>query len=110
MDIPINAKVNCSDGTLWQRHTLIIMPTTEKITHVVVVSEFYPETRYLVPVERIVESTPETIQLSCTPRRVLKMQCSIGWSYPFQVKRFQFVRLYDVAVLSSGSIFHRNPK
>jgi sporulation protein YlmC with PRC-barrel domain len=73
MDIPINAKVNCSDGLFGQTTHLIIMPTTEKITHVIVVSEFYPETRYLVPVERIVESTPESIQLSCTRDEVLKM-------------------------------------
>jgi sporulation protein YlmC with PRC-barrel domain len=73
MDIPINAKVYCSDGLFGQTSHLIIMPTTEKITHVVVVSEFYPETRYMVPIERIAESTPELIRLGCTRDEVLKM-------------------------------------
>ena len=36
MDIPINAKVSCSDGLFGQTTHVIIMPTTEKITHVVV--------------------------------------------------------------------------
>jgi sporulation protein YlmC with PRC-barrel domain len=49
------------------------MPATEKITHIVVVDEHYPETRYMVPVERIVESTPESIRLSCTRDEVSKM-------------------------------------
>jgi sporulation protein YlmC with PRC-barrel domain len=73
LDIPINAKVTCSDGPFGQSTHAIIMPNTEKITHVVVVDEYYPETRYLVPVELIVESTPESIRLNCTRADVSKM-------------------------------------
>jgi len=73
MDIPINAKVSCSDGLFGQSTHVILMPTTEKITHVVVVNGLYPDTGYMVPVNRIVESTPDQIQLSCTRAELFKM-------------------------------------
>ncbi len=38
MDIPINAKVNCSDGLFGQSTNVILMPISEKVTHVVVIS------------------------------------------------------------------------
>ena len=36
MDIPINAKASCSDGPCGQSTHVILMPTTEKITHLVI--------------------------------------------------------------------------
>jgi len=73
MDIPINAKVSCSDGPCGHSTYVILMPTTEKITHLVVNNELYPATEFLIPIEHIVESTPESIQLNCTRAEVSKM-------------------------------------
>ena len=84
---------------LAKRLTLIIMPTTEKITHVVVVDEYYPETRYLVPVERIVESTPGSIRLSCTRAEVSKMPVFNKVEFIPSAAKGEIVRVYDVALL-----------
>lgn len=73
MDIPINSKVSCLDGFTGQSTHVILMPTTEKITHVVVVTGSYPETGYLVPVDRILGSTHDLIRLNCTREELLKM-------------------------------------
>lgn len=65
MDIPMNAKVLCSDG--WCGHTtcIIVDPISQKITHVVVKERKSPHTERLVPEHLILESTPETIRLGC---------------------------------------------
>jgi sporulation protein YlmC with PRC-barrel domain len=66
MDIPLNVKVSCSDGPCGRTTNLILMPTNGEITHVVVGDGSYPETGYLVPLDWIAESTPESIRLNCS--------------------------------------------
>jgi hypothetical protein len=73
MDIPLNAKVSCSDGTCGRSTYLVLMPTNEEITHVVVSDDSFPETEYLVPVDHIVESTPESIRLNCSHAELSKL-------------------------------------
>jgi hypothetical protein len=73
MDIPLNANVSCLDGPCGQSLYLIIKPTNEEITHVVVGDSSYPEIEYLVPIDRIVESTPESIRLKCSREELSKM-------------------------------------
>ena len=73
MDIPLNAKVSCLDGPCGQSTYLVLMPTNEEITHVVVRDDSFPETEYLVPIDRIAESTPESIHLNCNREDLSKM-------------------------------------
>jgi len=73
MDIPLNARVSCSDGPLGHSVYLVLIPTSDQITHVVVGDGSFPETQYLVPIERILKSTPESIQLNCTRDELSKM-------------------------------------
>jgi hypothetical protein len=73
MDIPLNAKVSCLDGPYGKSTYLVLMPSTEEITHVVVRNESFPETECLVPVGRIAGSTPESIQLNCSLEDLSKM-------------------------------------
>ena len=73
MDIPLNAKVSCSDGLCGRSTYLVLMPANEEITHVVVSSDSFPETEYLVPVDRIAESNPESILLNCTLEELSKL-------------------------------------
>jgi sporulation protein YlmC with PRC-barrel domain len=74
MDIPINAKVSCTDGPCGHSTHVILMPTTEKITHLVINNETFPATEYLVSVDHIAKSTPQSIRLDCTCEDVSKMQ------------------------------------
>ena len=99
MDIPINAKVSCSDGLFGQSTHVIIMPTTENITHVVVVNGAYPETGYLVPVDRIVESTPELISSELHPGRAIQDASLQSGGIPPNQSNRQCEPVYDVAGL-----------
>lgn len=73
MDISINAKVSCSDGPCGRTTHVIIKPTTEEITHLVVSNEAFPETEYLIPIDQVAESTSDHIQLMCSSNELLKM-------------------------------------
>jgi sporulation protein YlmC with PRC-barrel domain len=73
MDIPINVDVHCSDGIGGHSTILILNPVNEKVTHLVVTEKAFPNVRRLVPVDRIVTSTPGKIQLNCSQAELAKM-------------------------------------
>jgi hypothetical protein len=73
MDIPLNAKVICSDSPCGKSTYLVLKPTNDEITHVVVRDNSYPETEYLVPIDHILESTPESIRLNCSHEELSKL-------------------------------------
>ncbi len=73
MEIPIRAKVICKDGPCGQVVNIILKPVKEVVTHVVVMNDSYPATKYLVPIGHIAQSEPETITLSCPRQELMKM-------------------------------------
>ncbi len=66
MDIPLNADVHCSDGRFGRSTYVVLNPTTEKVTHMVVKEQSGSQIERLVPVSWIKETTPELILLNCT--------------------------------------------
>jgi sporulation protein YlmC with PRC-barrel domain len=73
MDISINAKVSCSNGPCGQVTHVILKPTTEQITHLVVTNELFPETEFLISLEHVAESSSDQIRLDCSSEEVSKM-------------------------------------
>jgi hypothetical protein len=73
MDISIDAVVSCTDGRCGQSTRVILKPTTEKITHLVVKNEAFPETEYLVSIDHVAESTPDQIRLNCSLKELSAM-------------------------------------
>jgi hypothetical protein len=73
MDISINAKVSCLDGPCGQSILVILKPTTQEITHLVISNEAIPETEYLVAIDLIAESSPDNIRLNCSIEDLAKM-------------------------------------
>jgi len=73
MDIPVNAKVTCLEELYGKSTSIILKPNTGKVTHVVVKGDSFPETEYMVPIDRIAESDPEQIRLNCTKDELEKM-------------------------------------
>jgi sporulation protein YlmC with PRC-barrel domain len=69
-DIPLNAKVFCTDGEAGVTTAVIIDPIKQNITHVVV-SHDYEE--LIVPLDQIVETSPESLTLSCTTAELAQM-------------------------------------
>jgi uncharacterized membrane protein len=74
IDVPINAKVECTDGSAGQSTSLIINPTTRMVTNVVVETKGFPRpVERLVPIELVVETTQDRIRLRCTKAELAEM-------------------------------------
>lgn len=89
MDIPIDATVSCIEGPCGESTVVILDPTTEKITHVVVKSNGFPHGEHLVPVNVIEDSTPDSILLSCTKDELAKMDAFVEHEFIRPEKPFK---------------------
>jgi sporulation protein YlmC with PRC-barrel domain len=99
MDIPINVDVLCAGETCGRSTYLIINPVNERVTHLVVAEEAFPNIERLVPVDTILASTPNSIQLRCSQTDLSEMnafeetdfieagqlESSLPYSVPYQV-------------------------
>jgi sporulation protein YlmC with PRC-barrel domain len=73
--IAINANVECLDGKCGKSCHIIINPTLKTVTHFVVENKNFPDSdKRLVPIEKIIETTPERICLSCTKKELTAME------------------------------------
>ena len=81
-DIPIKAKVECTDGPCGQSTNVIVNPVSHTVTHIVVHDKSLPDnpTR-LVPVGKVASVTPQQIKLNCTKAEVAQLS-------PFIVSNF----------------------
>ena len=66
MDIPINVEVLCADKECGRSTYLVINPISERVTHLVVAEKAFPNIERLVPVDEILASSPNSIQLRCS--------------------------------------------
>lgn len=73
MDIPLNAKVKCSDGTEARSVCIIINPIDKAVTHLVIETKGLLGTEYMVPIEHISSSTAHQIELRCTHEELIQM-------------------------------------
>ena len=64
--IPIHADVECTDGLGGQSTYAIVNPATWQVTHFVVREKRFPHSERLLPVDWIVETTPESIRVRRT--------------------------------------------
>ena len=79
---PLDATVVCLDRECGKSSHIIIEQNSQKVTHFVVdSSSFLDSHKYLVPIEAVVTTTPESIQLSCTQEELEAMP-------PFTEMRF----------------------
>ena len=65
MDIPIKAEVLCTNGMYGHSTRIILNPTTEQITHLVVKEAVFGIER-MAPIELVQESTPTKIRLNAS--------------------------------------------
>jgi sporulation protein YlmC with PRC-barrel domain len=99
MDIPINVDVLCAGKPCGRSTYLIVNPVNEHITHLVVAEKAFPNIERLVPVDRILESTPKSIQLRCSQAdlsgmdtfdetdfiKAGQLEVSLPYSVPYEV-------------------------
>ena len=70
-DIPLNAKVFCSDGEAGQTKAVIIDPIKKAVTHLVVTMHHYDDR--VVPLELVQEADHKSIHLSCTTAELAEL-------------------------------------
>ena len=74
MDIPINVDVLCNSKLCGRSTSLVVNPVNERVTHLVVTEKEFPNIERLVPVENILTSTQDSIQLRCNQSDLSGMQ------------------------------------
>ena len=73
-EIPLNAKIVCVDGEYGRLSHVIIEQNSQKVTHFVVeISNLLESHKYLVSVEYVVRTTPESVALNCTKKELAAM-------------------------------------
>jgi sporulation protein YlmC with PRC-barrel domain len=74
IQVPVDAKVECTDGHAGRSSHTIIDPVRKTVTHVVVTTEeSFASRQWLVPIDHIIESTSELIRLDCTLEELSEM-------------------------------------
>lgn len=99
MDIPINVEVLCAGKPCGRSTYLVINPVNERVTHLVVAEKAFPNIERLVPVDKILASSPNSIQLRCNQTDLSdmdtfeetdfieagKLEKSLPYSVPYEV-------------------------
>jgi len=82
IDIPLNAKVECVDGSYGESTCVIINPIKKNVTHVVVQGKgLHSPKEHLVSIDQVVETTSATIRLDCTRDELAAMQPFVKTHY-----------------------------
>jgi hypothetical protein len=98
MDIPVSVDVLCA-GELCGRSTcLIINPINKRITHLVVIEKDFPYIERLVPVETLLDSSPNSIQLRCNPSKLSDMEPFMETDF-ISADQFESIVLYGAPYL-----------
>jgi sporulation protein YlmC with PRC-barrel domain len=73
LDIPLNAKVECTDGACGRSVVVLVNPISNQVTHLVVKEEVFSKKEYIVPVDFAIETNADTIRLSCSKAELEKL-------------------------------------
>ncbi len=77
MEIPLSADVRCRGRTCGSPVAIVLNPVSEQVTHFVVKERRSPHTERLVPIDMVVETTPEHIELRCSAAELSEMDSFI---------------------------------
>jgi sporulation protein YlmC with PRC-barrel domain len=81
-DVPLRAKVECTDGPCGESDIVILNPDTLQVTHFVVQDKRLPDRdQRLVPVDQVVETSRDRIRLRCTRAELASMDHFIDTHY-----------------------------
>ncbi len=81
MEIPINAEVQCKDGVCGRSTYVIVDPATRQITHVIVKLANWPHTERLVPIELVMNSGTDSLELDCTYGHLITLKHFVDTHY-----------------------------
>lgn len=95
MEIPLQAQVECKDGVYGRSVFVLINPVLDKVTHLVVKGDSFPNIEYIVPVEVVSETIVDTIRLRCSKAELEKMDPFINTTF---IEEKMLDRNYDGGV------------
>jgi len=72
MEIPVNARVECTDGVYGHSESVLVNPVLDKVTHLIV-REASSNTEHIVPIDFVAETIDDTIRLRCSKAELKKM-------------------------------------
>jgi hypothetical protein len=81
MEIPLNAKVECTDGLYGNSAYVLINPLNDQVTQMVVKEDLNPHTEYIVPIDLVTETIYGTIRLSCSKAELEKLDPFVMTEY-----------------------------
>ncbi len=127
MDIPLNANIECIEGHCGRSTYVVLNPTTQVVTHIVVKTNQIPHAEHLVPVNWIAQTTPDLIKLNCTKDELAAQQAFSGMHFiqidhasykvaPFIMWPFampvtsEMIPVTDQAIPPGELAVHRGPK
>ena len=74
MEIPIKARVECTDGPGGEATHVVVHPTTMKVTRLVVKETRSPNVERLVPFKFVEEANADEIRLRCSRQELARMK------------------------------------
>jgi uncharacterized protein YrrD len=80
-DIPLGARVECAGSTCGRATHVIINPTTQQVTHFVVREKGLLHTERLVPVDQVMQTKRDVVNLCCTRDELAAMKPFIVTQY-----------------------------
>lgn len=105
MDIPLNALVYSSDGRVGVSTNVIVNPLTSRLTHLIVRTDERPHTEYMVPVNKIGETTPASINLHMSSEELhLQEPFSVTEFIPVQIPHYESMA-YSWPLVQTDQVF-----
>jgi sporulation protein YlmC with PRC-barrel domain len=74
IEIPMNVEVRSTQGPYGKSRCVILDPIKDRVTHVVVREDAFPQTERLVPIDMVKVTSPQQISLACTPEQLGAME------------------------------------
>jgi sporulation protein YlmC with PRC-barrel domain len=81
MELPVNAKVMCTDGHCGRSTHVVLNPSTEEITHIVVKEEKPPHAELLVPAGGVTATTRDSITLRYSREELARLEPFVETEY-----------------------------
>jgi sporulation protein YlmC with PRC-barrel domain len=74
IEIPMNVEVRSTQGPYGKSRCVILDPIKDRVTHLVVREAAFPQAERLVPIDKVKVSSPQQIDLACTPEQLGAME------------------------------------
>jgi uncharacterized protein YrrD len=74
IEIPMNVAVRSTQGPYGKSRCVILDPIKDRVTHLVVREDAFPQTERLVPIELVQVSSDKEIDLAATPEQLAAME------------------------------------